>query len=184
MKVELIGKNGFVATEAIKQYAEVRLQKIDQFIGENIISEARVVCKVYSDHHKVEVTIPTKNLILRAEVNDDDMYAAIDKAVDKLLTQIRRNKDKVKNKFEKEGIKGSFTNSQQFDMESLEKEVIASQLVKNKSIDLKPMTVDEAMTQMELLGHSFFIFLNKADEKVSVIYLREDGDYAIIETNN
>lgn len=181
MKVEVLGKNGFVVTKSIEGYATEKLQKIEQFFANDIIEEARVVCKSYSDHKKVEITIPTKNLILRSEVNDEDMYAAIDKSVDKLLQQVRKYKNKVNNKFEKEGIKEVFNTD--VDIESLEKEVLAKQLVKNKKVELKPMDIEEALTQMELLGHDFFIFINKETNRVCVSYIREDGDYAIIETN-
>ena len=181
MKVEVVGKNGFRLTEAIEGYVVNKLQKIEQFFANGVIENARVVCKVYNDHHKVEITIPTKNLILRSEVCDDDMYAAIDKSIDKLISQVRRHKDKVKGKLEKEGIKQVFKND--VDLDLLEKEVMASQLVKNKKIDLRPMTVEEAIDQMELLGHSFFIFLNSSTQKVCVTYLRDDGNYAVIETN-
>jgi putative sigma-54 modulation protein len=109
------------------------------------------------------------------------MYAAIDKANDKLVAQIRRHKDKLKNNLEKEGIKQAY--STEFDAESLEKEVLASQLVKNKKVELKPMTSEEAIAAMELLGHSFYVYLDVKTEKTSVVYLREDGDYAVIETH-
>lgn len=181
MKVEVVGKNGFEVTSSIISYATDKLQKVDQFVlGE--AEEARVVCKVYKDHHKVEITIPTKGLILRSEVNDVDMYAAIDKSVDKLMQQVRKFKTRSKSKMGKEGIKESYAENS-VDLESLEKEVLAKQLVKNKSVELKPMSIDEALEQMDLLGHSFFIFLNNETQKVNVAYLREDGDYAVIEAN-
>lgn len=182
MKVEIVGKNGFIPTKAIEEYAVAKLSKVEQFFGEDVIQEARIVCKVYSDHHKVEVTIPTKNLLLRAEVCDDDMYAAIDRVLDKLLSQVRKHKEKVKNKFEKEGIKEVFNNGD-LDIDTLEKQVLASQLVKNKQVELIPMDAEEAISRMELLGHNFFVFLDKNSQKVSVVYLRDDGDYAVIETN-
>lgn len=181
MKVEVVGKNGFATTQAIDEYAFKKIQKVEQFFGPNVIQEARIVCKVYNDHQKVEITIPTKSLILRAEVCDQDMYAAIDKAIDKLIAQVRKHRDKVKNKLEKEGTKEVFSDPA-LDIDSLEKEVLASQLVRNKQVELKPMDVEEALEQMELLGHDFFIFLDKATNQVSVAYIREDGDYAVIAT--
>lgn len=181
MKFEVIGKNGFQPTKAIRDYAEKRFSKVISFFGPDIITEVRVVCKVYKDHHKIEVTIPAKNTILRAEVSDEDMYSAIDKANDKLVAQIRKHKDKLKNNLEKEGIKQAY--SHEFDAESLEKEVLASQLVKNKKVELKPMTSEEAIAAMELLGHNFYVFLDVDTQKTSVVYRREDGDYAVIETH-
>jgi putative sigma-54 modulation protein len=180
MKFEVLGKNGFTPTDAIKAYAEKRFNKVVSFFGPDVVQEVRVVCKVYKDHHKIEVTIPAKGNVLRAEVSDPDMYAAIDKANDKLVAQIRRHKDKLKNNLEKEGIKQAY--SQEFDAESLEKEIIASQLVKNKKVELKPMSAQEAIAAMELSGHDFYIYLDQDTARTNVVYRRDDGDYAIIET--
>lgn len=180
MKYDITGKNGFVPTEAIKDYAKKRLDKVVSFFGPGVVQEVRVVCKVYKDHHKVEVTIPTKSNILRAESSDYDMYSAIDKANDKLQSQIRRFKDKLKSNLEKEGIKDAY--SKEFDALELEKELKATQLVKNKEIELKPMTPEEAIAAMELLNHSFYVFLDSKTNRTNVVYRREDGDYAVIET--
>ncbi|CCV64018.1 Ribosome-associated factor Y [Alteracholeplasma palmae J233] len=180
MKYEVTGKNGFVPTPAIKDYAEKRLQKVVDFFGNDVITVARVTCKVYKDHHKIEVTIPAPNIILRAEVSDKDMYTAIDRSVDALLAQIRKHKTKLQNHFEKEGIKQAF--NQELDVESLEKEILATQLVKNKQVELVPMTSEEAILAMEVSGHSFYVYQDKDTHKVNVVYAREDGDYAVIET--
>lgn len=180
MKFEVLGKNGFTPTDAIRAYAEKRFHKVVSFFGPEVISEVRVVCKVYKDHHKIEVTIPAKGTVLRAEVSDPDMYAAIDKANDKLVAQIRRYKDKLKNNLEKEGIKQAY--SQEFDAESLEKDILASQLVKSKKVELKPMSSEEAIAAMELSGHDFYVYLDKETSRTNVVYRRHDGDYAIIET--
>jgi putative sigma-54 modulation protein len=181
MKFEVVGKNGFAPTNAIKLYAEKKLNKVVSFFGPEVISEVRVVCKVYKDHHKVEVTIPAKGTVLRAEVADIDMYAAIDRASDKLVAQIRRHKDKLKHNLEKEGIKQAYSN--EFDAESLEKDILASQLVKNKKVELVPMTSHEAIAAMELSGHDFYVYLDKGTDRTNVVYRRDDGDYAIIETH-
>lgn len=182
MKFEVLGKNGFIPTQAIRDYAEKRFAKVVSFFGPEVINEVRVVCKVYKDHHKIEVTIPARNTILRAEAQDADMYAAIDKANDKLVAQIRRHKDKLKTNLEREGIKQAY--SQEFDAESLEKEVLATQLVKNKKIELKPMTSEEAIAAMELLGHDFYVYLDQDTKRTNVVYRRDDGDYAVIETQS
>jgi putative sigma-54 modulation protein len=180
MKFEIVGKNGFAPTNAIKNYAEKRFAKVVSFFGPEVISEVRVVCKVYKDHHKIEVTIPARGTVLRAEVSDIDMYAAIDKANDKLVAQIRRHKDKLKHNLEKEGIKQAY--SHEFDAESLEKDILASQLVKSKKVELKPMNSEEAIAAMELSGHDFYVYLDKETSRTNVVYRRDDGDYAIIET--
>ncbi len=181
MNFRVVGKNGFVPTKAIKNYAEKKLSKVISFFGPEVVTEIRVVCKVYKDHHKIEVTIPVKGTVLRAETIEQDMYAAIDKASDKLISQIRRNKDKLKSNLEKEGIKQAY--STEFDAESLEKDILASQLVKNKKIELRPMTPEEAISAMELSGHEFYVFLDEKTKRTNVVYRRHDGDYAIIETH-
>jgi putative sigma-54 modulation protein len=129
---------------------------------------------------KVEVTIPIKFITIRAEVEDKDLYAAIDKAVDKLEAQIRKNKHKMNRSLqEKIGLKDVFSNSD-LNFEDLEKELISP--IKKKRIQLDILSLDEAITQMELLGHDFFIYYNE-DKEVCVLYLREDGKYGLIETH-
>ena len=178
MKIEVIGKNGFVPSAANREYAEKKLRKLEDFFGEESNLRALVFCKVYKQMHKVEITIPAKNLIMRSECCEFDLYAAIDKSVDKLLQQVRKYKTRVKSKLDKEGIKHQIVD---FDAENLEHELTADSIVKNKEIELEPMTLEEAITQMELLGHDFFVYMNKETHKTNILYLREDGNYANIE---
>ena len=180
MKYEIIGKNGFIPTPAIKEYAEKKLDKIVAYFDKGVITEVRVVCKTYPEFHRVEVTIPARTITLRAETSDPDMYAAIDKSVDKLAQQIRKYRSKLTNHFEKSGINQAFT--KEFDAEALEKDILATQLVKSKKIQITPMTIEEAILQMELSSHDFFIFVNSETAQPQVVYRREDGDYAVIET--
>ena len=180
MKIEVIGKNGFTPSPANREYAEKKLRKLEDFFGPDVPLNALVVCKVYKEMHKVEVTIPTKNLTMRAESYESDLYAAIDRAVDKLLSQCRKYKTRVKSKLDKAGIKSAIPDT--FDAENLESEMNAEKLVRSKEVELEPMTLDEAITQMELLGHDFFVYLDKNTHKTNVLYLRKDGNYANIET--
>lgn len=173
MKVEIVGKNGFVPSESNKDYAAKKLAKLESFMNDLENVTARVVCKVYKAYHKVEVTIPTKNIILRAEVQEMDIYAAIDGAIDKLVKQVRRYNDRMKDKLGKKGIRSLDVNL------TPERD---ERIVRDKNVDLEPMTSEEAIDQMELLGHDFFIYLDKETRKTNVVYLREDGDYAVIET--
>lgn len=184
MKIEVVGKDGFFVHNRTEAYVEEKLTKVQKMIAEDVdFRRVRVAIKKYPTYFKVEITLPLKNLILRSEEKSEDINVAIDLAVDKILTQYRKHRVKVTKKLEKEGIKEAFANPD-LDLEALEKEVMAQQVVKNKSIDLVPMTVEEALNQMELLGHDFFIFLNKVTNKVCVCYLREDKDYSVIETNS
>jgi len=170
MKVEVVGKNGFSPSEANKEYAVKKLGKLKEMLPDYENVTARVVCKVYKAYHKVEVTIPSKNIILRAEVMEADLYAAIDGAIDKLMKQVRRYNDKVKDKLGKPGLKNATV------------EEAPQKIAREKHLDLEPMTAEEALDQMELLGHDFFVYLDKETRKTNVIYLRADGDYAILET--
>ena len=171
MKVEIVGKNGFIPTDANKDYAIKKLGKLEDLLRDYENAQARVVCKVYKAYHKVEVTIPTKNIILRAEVQDVEINAAIDQVIDKLVSQLRRYNDKAKNKMGKQGIRTIGVNDEQDE-----------KFERVKFLDLVPMTSEEALDQMELLGHDFFIYQDKETKKTNDIYLREDGNYAIIET--
>lgn len=180
MIIEVIGKNNFEPTDAIRRYAEDKLSKVVEIFGEETISKIRVVTKVYPDNHKVEITVFASKQLVRAEVSDPDMYAAIDLSIDKLVAQIRKHRDKLRSHLEKTGMKDIF--STEFDALALETELKANQLVKNKKIELSPMTKDEAILQMELTGHDFFVYLDKETYKTNVLYVRDDGDYAVIET--
>ena len=180
MIIEVIGKNGFTPSVANREYAEKKLKKLNDFFGSDNELRALVVCKVYKQMHKVEITIPTKNLTMRAECSEQNLYAAIDRVVDKLLQQVRKYKTRVKSKLDKEGIKHQIP--AELDVENLEHEMTAERIVKNKEIELEPMTLEEAISQMELLGHDFFVYLDKQTHKTNIIYLREDGNYANIET--
>ena len=180
MIIEVIGKNGFTPSVANREYAEKKLKKLNDFFGSDNELRALVVCKVYKQMHKVEITIPTKNLTMRAECSEQDLYAAIDRVVDKLLQQVRKYKTRVKSKLDKEGIKHQIP--AELDVENLEHEITAEKIVKNKEIELEPMTLEEAISQMELLGHDFFVYLDKQTHKTNILYLRKDGNYANIET--
>ncbi len=178
MLVEVRGKNGFKVTEAIENYAKDKLEKVERYFRDEL--DAFVVCKTYRDHHRVEVTIPTKYYTMRAEVSEDDMYAAIDLAIDKLESQIRKNKTKITRSLQKkDGVAEIF--NEDIDLEALERELVRTP-VKKKNIVLERMSTDEAITAMEMLGHDFFIYRDDISEKTNVVYLRNDGKYAVIET--
>ena len=138
-------------------------------IGEDDV--AIVLVRTYKTKQKIEVTIPTRYAILRAEVVDDDLYAAIDRAVDKLEDQIRRTKTRLTRK-NKESLAEAF----------LDHELFNDEVVRTKSIVPKEMSLDEAIMKMELLGHDFFIYTDDETNKIAVCYKRHDGGYGLIET--
>ncbi len=178
MRYEIIGKNGFAPSDAIKAYIEKKLSKVVNFFDAKSIDNVRVVLRVFKEYAKVEVTIPAPYIVLRSEVRDPDMYAAIDKTVDKLSHQIRKHRSKIRHHFEKGGRNPVF--NPEFDIEAMDKEIKASNLVKSKKFAIQPMKVDDAIAAMELSGHDFFIFLDLETNNPQIVYRREDGDYAVI----
>ena len=164
-------------TDAMKDYAEEKLEKLNKYLDNSENVKANVVAKVQNYKQKVEVTIPLKNFILRAEEVQDDFYAAIDTVVDKIERQIRKNKTKLQSKKVKEYKEIVFDYIE--NNEDLEEDVI----VKRKKIDVKPMSEEEAIIQMELLGHQFYLFKDAETLTPSVVYKRNDGQYGIIETD-
>lgn len=174
MRFEIVGKNVSV-TEGMRTKIEEKLSFLDKYIliDPNVI--ARVVCRVYPNTQKIEVTIPTKVGILRAEVEHEDFYAAIDLAIDKLEDQIRRQKTRLSRRH-KDSLAESFIEK---DEKVLEEEDTP---VKTKTITPEKMDLEEAIMRMEMLGHSFFIYLDNEDDQIAVVYRRNDGKYGLIET--
>lgn len=160
-------------TDSIKDYIEEKLSKMDKYLDNPENVEAKVLIKVKGVEQRVEVTIQTKGYFLRAEEAHSDLYAAIDLIIDKLERQFRKYKTKLLDKSRQENIQDSF------DID----EVIEEEIVKRKKIYLKPMDEEEAIMQMELLGHTFFVFKNIETDTICVIYKRHDGNYGLIETN-
>lgn len=160
-------------TKSIKSYVEEKLGRLDKYFENPSDMNCKVVIKVKNNLQMVEVTIPMTKLILRAEVADKDLYAAIDLAVDKLENQIRKNKTRLKDRYKK-----VYEFEMALDFESDDDEKL--DIVKRKDLDTKPMDEEEALLQMQLLNHDFFIFKNTSEECVSVIYRRKDNKYGII----
>ena len=171
-------------TPAIREYVESKIEKVERYFNEDLNANANVNLKVYNDRQtKVEVTIPMKNLTLRAEERHNDMYAAVDLIVDKLERQIRKHKTKVNRKFrDREGVGVYFATATQAEpaTESTEEEYT---IVRTKQFDLKPMDQEEAVLQMNMLGHDFYIFTDAESDATNIVYKRRDGKYGLIETN-
>jgi len=179
MKFNVRGEN-IEVTPALRDYAEKKILKLERYFTETPDANVHVNLKVYQDKtSKVEVTIPLPNLVLRAEETNNDMYAAIDLITDKLERQIRKHKTKVNRKFrEKGGVKEIFATSNGVGTEELEE----LEVVRTKRFDLKPMDSEEAILQMNMLGHNFFVYTDAETNKTNVVYKRKDGRYGIIET--
>ncbi|MDY4849544.1 MAG: ribosome-associated translation inhibitor RaiA [Bacilli bacterium] len=179
MKYQIIGKN-IKITEGINAAVTKKLSKMDKYFLINEEVECRVVCSTHEREQKVEVTIFLPHLPLRAEVKNEDLYAAIDLAVDKLEGQMR----KVKTRMDRSNDKYSFAEG--LALEEIEEEKSDEQdvIVRAKSYYLTAMTIEEAITRMEALGHDFFMYLDKEDDRVSVVYIRRDGGYGVIQAEN
>ena len=160
-------------TKSIKDYITEKMERLNKYFEGAKNIKASVIIRVKNNEQIIEVTVPTSKFTLRAEEKHADLYAAIDLVMDKLERQIRKNKTKLKNKYK---------NIIQFDLSVLDddEEVEESKIVKRKNIDTKPMDEEEAILQMELLNHDFFVFKNVDEECVSVMYKRRDGNYGII----
>lgn len=172
MNITVYGKN-IPLTEALKEVAIKKISRLDKFFHKDV--EAKVVLSVERKKQKVEVTIPFNGRILRVEEASDDMYSSIDDSVESLEKQIRKYKTKLEDrKHSNESIK--FENVEPLDDSEEEFKV-----VKTKRFAVKPMSIEEAVLQMDLLKHDFFVFLNADTEEINVVYKRKDANYGLIE---
>lgn len=162
-------------TDAIKTYIQEKIGRLDKYFENSDEFTANVLVKATNKNQIVEVTIPISKVILRAEESHNDLYAAIDLVVEKLERQIRKNKTRMKQKNNRE------TMNMFIDFEIEESEIDDHKIIKRKRIENKPMDEEEAILQMNLLGHEFFIFDNIKTHTTSVLYKRKDGNYGIID---
>ena len=180
MEIFVRGKNNIKVTDAIESYIKEKLNKLDTYLGDSENVKANVLINVHGRSQKVEVTIPLKNFILRAEDVQEDLYAAIDTVADKLQRQIRKNKTRLASKKMKTVAVQDFVFDKIEDVE--EEEEKEEKIVKRKKVEVKPMSEEEAILQMELLGHQFYIFKDAETMKPTLVYKRKEGNYGVIET--
>lgn len=171
-------------TQAIREYAEKRVAKLDKFFADTSNTTAYVNLKVYPDKTaKAEVTIPLSFLVLRAEETTDDLYKSIDFVVDKLERQVRKYKTKINRKSREKGFDGiSEVPTIDVNQEQAGGEEPHLEIVRSKRISLKPMDSEEAVLQMDMLGHNFFIYTDAETNEINIVYRRKDGRYGLIET--
>ena len=179
MKNQIIGKNISV-TDAIRDDIERKLRRMDKYFVINDDVLCRAVVRSYTVGAKVEITIFTKEMDFRAEVKNDDLYAAVDLAVDKLEGQMRKLKTRMDRTKESDSLGRALAMENIIEDAEEDKE----EIVRTKSIRLEPMSIDEAITRMEALGHSFFLYLDEEDDEIAVVYRRIDGGYGVIEAEN
>lgn len=165
-----------LVTDSIKEYVEEKLSKLNKYFAKNEEVSVNVVVKVKGYDQTIEVTIPTSNFTIRSEVSSENLYSAIDTISDKIERQIRKNKTKI-NKIEKNKVKNMI-----FSLEEEYEDEEETNVVKRKELNTKPMDEEEAMLQMEMLGHDFFIYKDRETGNVCVLYKRKDKNYGLIVT--
>ncbi|SHF89082.1 ribosome hibernation-promoting factor, HPF/YfiA family [Ornithinibacillus halophilus] len=184
MKFNIRGEN-LEVTNAIREYVEKKISKLERYFDTPLTNDVHVNLSVYNDEQRIEVTIPMTDLLLRGEVQHMDLYAAIDLVTDKLERQIRKYKTKVNRKFRQNGAaKHIFA--------ELEKEAKTDEfesddeieIVRTKRFNLKPMDSEEAVLQMDMLGHAFYVYKDAVSGDTNVVYRRKDGKYGLIEPNS
>lgn len=185
-------------TPAIRDYVEKKVEKIERYFPEGTNAMAMVYLKALNhSQSKVEITIPMKNLTLRAEERHDELYAAVDLIVGKLERQIRKYKTKINRKFrDREGMGVAFAAAEQVTKPPYQVDEFAEYdddyvdededftIVRTKKFDLKPMDEEEAVLQMNMLGHNFFVFTDAETNDTNIVYKRKDGTYGLIETSS
>ena len=165
-------------TDAINNYVESKLSKLNKYFKDDDLL-ANVLLKVRGNSQIIEVTIPTDKFILRSEEEDKDLYAAIDLVTDKLERQIRKNKTRLN----RQNVDNKYKEFN-FDYDILDDEDDTGDeiIVKRKKLDMKPMDEEEAILEMNLLGHEFFVYKDMNTDSINVLYRRKDGNYGLIET--
>jgi putative sigma-54 modulation protein len=160
-------------TEAIRERLEKKLGKLDKYLHSD--ATANVGLSRERGRDTIEVTVSTKGMLLRSQETADDLYSAIDKATDVLERQIKKNKTRLGKRLRAGAFDGFDTAAgSEADEDNFD-------LIKTKSFELKPMEVEEAILQMNLIGHTFFVFLNAQTLDTSVVYKRKNGGYGLIE---
>ena len=164
-------------TDPLRKKMEKKLQKLERFL-KGIDNINVVFTSEKKDRNIVEVTLAARSIIIRAQEEQKDMYTAIDMVVDKLESQIKKYKGKLYDKFKNHY--DAFQEVQEEEIEEENEEEIS--IDKVKEFEVKPMSPEEAVLQMELLGHNFFVFRNAENNKVNVVYKRKNGGYGLITT--
>ena len=179
MKLQVIAKNNVEVSETIQAYVEKKIGKLGRYlptIGEGKVEISHEGAKLPEQRFTVQVTLDSRGVLIRAQEKSKDIRAAVDKVVDVLSKRIERYKGKL---YDKKSRGVSLTRQGA----AIEEEEIEApkRVVKTKHFLVKPMPVDEATSQMELLGHDFFLFIDADTDRLNLLYRRDDGNYGLIE---
>ena len=173
MRFVIVGRN-IEVTDGLKEAVEEKLGKLDRFFAPD--TEVKVTLSVEKERQKIEVTIPVKGSIIRSEQVSNDMYVSIDLVEEVIERQLKKYKNKLIDKQQ---------DAAAFAQEYIDKEYVDDdadvKIIRTKRFDIKPMDPEEACVQMELLGHSFYMFCNAETEQLNVVYKRKGGTYGLIE---
>ena len=170
MNITVIGRK-CTPRENFKERADKKLSKLDKFFSAN--AEAKVTATVEKKSQSVEVTVNNDGMVFRAQARAENMNDALDRCVDLLVRQIRKNKTRLEKRIHSEALSD-------FVFDDEVQEETSYEIVRTKSIAVKPQSVEEAILQMNMLGHHFYMFRNAADNKIALVYSREDGGYGLI----
>ncbi len=181
MRIEYLSKN-YDPSDKLKAIIEKKVQKLDKFFDEDMrikINLKKGNTRNTDDLYTLELTIMSDGAIMRAEVTSDNMYSNIDLAIPKLEKQIIRHHEKIESKTKKFRGKDLSAIAEDVPEEEVKEE---KSIVRSKCYTLIPMSIDDAVEELELVGHDFYVFLNKATNSINVLYVRNDGNYGLIET--
>lgn len=178
MRINIRTKGSVKMSDAVREHINKQVMELDKLFSESEHVNVNVLCEEQNSKSKTEITIALRHIILRAECKGDTLYSSINQAVDKIEQQLIRHKKKV-NAFikKRDGISKYF-------VEKANEEIVEEKqpTIKVKKIDCMEMSVDEAITQMELLDHEFYLFRNEESHTLAVVYKRHNGGYGLLES--
>ncbi|MGA1861582.1 ribosome-associated translation inhibitor RaiA [Deferribacter thermophilus] len=175
MNIQITARN-LELTDAIRSYVEKKVSKIKRYFDQ--IIDVHVLLEIQKNVHIAEILVDAKGVFLKGLEKSEDLYASIDLAVDKIEKQLVKYKEKLKNKKFMESTPDTSLRLNVIDSESIDSN---PKTIISKQIPAKPMTIDEAVMQMELLNKNFFVFRNADTGEVNVVYQRDDGNIGLIE---
>ena len=180
MKTTITAKN-MIVTPGITERVMKKISKMGRYLNPNAEVFVRLT-KEKNNRRTCEITVPVSGVTLRAEAtNDENLYVSIDQALAKLERQIHKHRTKLDKRLREDAFQPAELEYDAGATEDVEKEETARKIVRNKTFPVRPMSVEDAILQMELLGHSFFVFVNVETDRTNVLYLRKDGDLGLME---
>lgn len=175
MQVKVTGRHVEVSP-ALRTYAEEKIGRLERYVDK--IVDAHVILSIEKYRHIAEITLHANSITIRGEEESGDMYSSLDLVIDKIERQVRRYKERISKKPQRQervDIKGKGP------VIPAEEEAAEPRLIKTKRFAVKPMTPEEAIMHMDLVGHDFFVYRNSQTEEINVLYRRKDGNYGLIE---